>query len=316
MIQSEVAVDERLGACSPMARLLCLMLPMASDRRGRLEDRPLKLKALLLPYDTIDVDVLLNELADKALVVRYAAKGKRIIWLPDFWRTQKPHPNESETSLPRPPAEAIERFMADASAKVRAEHVVDDCPDASGGNDEPPTSSTLATKVASECAQGDKSVEPKPESHALGLSLELGVNLESAAHTSPPAGGGKRRAAAIDDATVEAIYKAYPRQVGKKAATVAIHNACKQLRDRGVASPGEYLMEAVKAYADSPKGRSEPNFIPHPKTWFNEGRFDDDRAEWNHDTSRSPKGNRLSGRSPMDDLRKAQVADACARGAA
>lgn len=77
----------------------------------------------------------------------------------------------------------------------------------------------------------------------------------------------------ITAAEVEEIYQAYPRKVGKKAAESAIRAAV----NRG-ATP-EYLLEATTEYARSRVGK-EQTFTPHPQTWYQQGRYDDDRSEW------------------------------------
>ena len=43
------------------------MLPTIADREGRLEDRALRIKAELFPYEQIDVDALLDDLARRML---------------------------------------------------------------------------------------------------------------------------------------------------------------------------------------------------------------------------------------------------------
>lgn len=77
----------------------------------------------------------------------------------------------------------------------------------------------------------------------------------------------------ITAAEVEEIYQAYPRKVGKKAAESAIRAAV----NRG-ATP-EYLLESTMEYARSRVGK-EQTFTPHPQTWYQQGRYDDDRSEW------------------------------------
>ncbi len=77
----------------------------------------------------------------------------------------------------------------------------------------------------------------------------------------------------ITSAQVEEIYKAYPRKVAKQAALTAIRAAV----NRG-AKP-EYLLEATTEYARSREGK-EQSFTPHPATWYQQGRYDDDRADW------------------------------------
>ena len=45
--------------------------------------------------------------------------------------------------------------------------------------------------------------------------------------------------------------------------------------------PPDVLLAKVREYAASPAVKSTPiEFIPHPATWFNAGRYDDDPAEW------------------------------------
>jgi hypothetical protein len=70
----------------------------------------------------------------------------------------------------------------------------------------------------------------------------------------------------------EELYALYPRHEGRKAAIKAI---AKALADQ----PFDALKEAVTTYAESQRGR-ELTYIPHPATWFNQGRWADDRAAW------------------------------------
>lgn len=70
----------------------------------------------------------------------------------------------------------------------------------------------------------------------------------------------------------EKLYEAYPRKVGRATALKAIQRA---LAKCDFAT----LMEAVQAFAVSPKGRDE-QFCPYPATWFNGGRWTDDRSSW------------------------------------
>ena len=74
---------------------------------------------------------------------------------------------------------------------------------------------------------------------------------------------------------IDAIYKAYPRKVGKEAARKAIAKALK-------GKSADELMTATKAFADAVKQWPEADrcFIPHPATWFNRGSYDDDPSEW------------------------------------
>lgn len=71
---------------------------------------------------------------------------------------------------------------------------------------------------------------------------------------------------------VEKIYRAYPRRVGKEAAVKAIRKALTTV-------PFEDLLEAVQAYSAARMGE-DPQFTPYPSTWFNQGRWADDRSTW------------------------------------
>jgi len=81
--------NEQLGDCDPLARLLFAGLWTIADREGRLQDKPKKIKAMLLPYDDCDVDALLDQLArpdafGESLVVRYVVDGVPYPAIPTF----------------------------------------------------------------------------------------------------------------------------------------------------------------------------------------------------------------------------------------
>ena len=61
-------LNDELAECDPLARLLFAGLWCIADREGRLEDRPKRIKAEVLPYDDCDVDELLNQLAERSLL--------------------------------------------------------------------------------------------------------------------------------------------------------------------------------------------------------------------------------------------------------
>ena len=72
-----------------------------------------------------------------------------------------------------------------------------------------------------------------------------------------------------------ALYKAYPRKVARGAALNAIKKALMSKDSIGF----DALMDAVQEYAKAKKGQDR-QYIPHPSTWFNQERWDDDRDEW------------------------------------
>lgn len=95
--------NETLAALPPLTRLLFAGLWTLADCKGRLEDRPKRIKAELFPYDELDVDAALNALAEVNFIRRYSAKGRDCIVIVAFLVHQKPHPKEKSAGLPEPP---------------------------------------------------------------------------------------------------------------------------------------------------------------------------------------------------------------------
>ena len=98
-----------------------------------------------------------------------------------------------------------------------------------------------------------------------------------------------RRQPKVVSAEAEAIFALYPRKVGKQAALRAIVKALGKI-------PGDVLSERVRTFA-SIVGRwreADHAFIPHPSTWFNEGRFDDDPNEWNRPGMSAPPEQKIA----------------------
>ena len=94
--------NEDLGELPPLARLLFAGLWCLADREGRVEDRPRKIKAELLPYDNCDVAELLEVLATKGFIRRYRAAERDCLWIPSFREHQNPHYKEAPSILPAP----------------------------------------------------------------------------------------------------------------------------------------------------------------------------------------------------------------------
>lgn len=90
-------LDEDLGSCSPLARLLASGLPLWADREGYLEDRPRRLRAMILPYDAADGEALVGELLDKTdYISRVEVNGYKLIKINKFAVHQTNiHPKEA-----------------------------------------------------------------------------------------------------------------------------------------------------------------------------------------------------------------------------
>lgn len=99
-IKPDFFSNEQLGQLSAEARLLFIGLWTLADREGRLEDRPIRIKAQLFPYDSWPVDGLLDSLHDAELISRYEAEGKKCIQITNFVKHQYTHPKENSFGLP------------------------------------------------------------------------------------------------------------------------------------------------------------------------------------------------------------------------
>lgn len=104
--------NDELATVPPLGRLLFAGLWCVADREGRLEDRPLRIKAEVLPYDECDVHELLNQLARAGFVLRYEAEERRLIQIVNFAKHQNPHVKEAASTLPAPDEHSASTVLA------------------------------------------------------------------------------------------------------------------------------------------------------------------------------------------------------------
>lgn len=86
----------------PLTRLLFAGLWTVADREGRLEDRPKRIKADILPYDDCDVGQMLNDLHHANFIVRYTVEYFNYIQILNFKKHQNPHQKEASSEIPAP----------------------------------------------------------------------------------------------------------------------------------------------------------------------------------------------------------------------
>lgn len=101
-IKPGFAKNEVLAELSPHTRLLFIGLWWLADRDGRLEDRPKRIKAEVFPYEDLDVDAMLGDLAESGFVVRYTLNGNDFIQVVNWSKHQNPHKNEVASQIPPP----------------------------------------------------------------------------------------------------------------------------------------------------------------------------------------------------------------------
>jgi len=88
-----------------------------ADREGRLEDRPVRIKAQVLPYheymllgpiteksrpEPINVDAMLKLLDKHGFINRYEVEEKKYIQIINFKKHQNPHIHEQASTIPAP----------------------------------------------------------------------------------------------------------------------------------------------------------------------------------------------------------------------
>lgn len=94
--------NEDLAEIEPLGRILFAGLWCMADREGRLEDRPKRIKVEILPYDSCNINRLLEVLAAAKFVTRYSVNGCKYIQILNFLKHQSPHIKEQESTIPAP----------------------------------------------------------------------------------------------------------------------------------------------------------------------------------------------------------------------
>lgn len=106
--------NEHLAALSAHHRLLFAGLWLIADRAGRIEDRPVKIRAELFPYESsLDIDAMLTDLSGPCESLRrYTVDGQRYIQICKFLRHQNPHPKEAPSQIPKETEESLAKTQS------------------------------------------------------------------------------------------------------------------------------------------------------------------------------------------------------------
>ena len=73
------------------------------DREGRFRWRPRQLKVNILPYDSVDMERVLDVLASSGFIVKYEVRGELYGCIPSWNRHQVINNKESASEIPAPP---------------------------------------------------------------------------------------------------------------------------------------------------------------------------------------------------------------------
>lgn len=106
-IKPEFWKHDRVAEMTYSARLLFIALWGMADRRGRLEDRPRRIKAECFPYDDCDVEAVLHEIESFGFIDRYEAEGVRVIQVVSFEKHQRISGKEAEAESKLPAKQLV-----------------------------------------------------------------------------------------------------------------------------------------------------------------------------------------------------------------
>lgn len=135
-----------------------------ADRDGKMEDRPLRIKADTFPYrENIDINGYLTVLAQHGFIRRYLSGGVDIIQVTKFKDHQSPHKTERDSVLPDYDPQAVEN-KEENKLTVNAPLKDDGLTAAL-----PPESISLITESISLITEGGK----RPSAYAPPLPADL-----------------------------------------------------------------------------------------------------------------------------------------------
>lgn len=244
-VKPELCESETMARLSAELERTFVRLWTHCDDEGRCKDDPRLIVAALFPlHDDVTAEVIdghLNGLSDAGLIVRYAVGGRRFLAVRSWHEHQRPQKPRPST-LPGPEQADDQGKQEESRSDTR--HVRD----AYGP----------VVVVGEVEVEVGVVVDPSPDECESGLVLV-------------PAPGARPEVerAAYSDA-FEAFWQRCPRKVGKGAAAKAF---AKATRKRSAASITEAMEAHAAAWSRWPA--SDGQFIPHPSTWLNEGRYDD-----------------------------------------
>ncbi len=255
--------NELLAQCDPLARILFAGLWCLADKDGRLEDRPVRIKAAVLPYDMCDPDKLLDQLHTCGFILRYTVDGTRALQIAKWDKHARPHPNEASGELPEPPEEIVKLHECSCNSTAgcalsfnsNSNSCLTPLPPAGGAS----VSETTVQDLKPETAQDASEVEANPSQGHVGqkTARSLGNALPG-----------------FDD-----FWAAYPKRANKKDAVVAWRKIAPDQQTR------EKILASLEAQKRSREWTAEEGrYIPHPHRWLNKRRWEDEVAVVNTET--------------------------------
>jgi hypothetical protein len=304
-IKPEFFASEQVASVPHQWRLLFIGLWLHADREGRLLDRPVRLKAMLFPYDDLDVDAGLGCLVNAGLITRYEGNGLRLIAIPSWAKHQLPHAKEEPSRLPGPNGEIDvagrypddKRRMAiyerdgfacqycgrDMCDEVRARCVDHVVPISRGGSHDDDNlvtackgcNGTKGNRLPTEAGlrwpeSRGKRIEPNGDVINVNgppTPMQLGREGKGADQE------GKGTSQDALRARFDLFWAGYPRKQGKEAAW---KEWLKRKPDEGLTRTMIAKVQEQRQSAQWAKDGGQ--YIPQPRTWLSQGRWMDEDA--------------------------------------
>ena len=116
-VKPDFWTDERIGQCSPLARLLFIASWNFADDHGGIGRSAKQLKAQAFPYDALDCEPLIQELLDTGLLVEYAVEGKTYLHIKGF----RKHQRQDNVAAPRFPVYREESRVLASDREIEKE---------------------------------------------------------------------------------------------------------------------------------------------------------------------------------------------------
>ena len=293
--------NDVLADCPPATRLLFIALWCEADREGRLEYRPKRIKAACLPYDDVNVEDAIAALTERGFLTIYEVAGVQYIQVNNWAKHQNPHHKEIGSEIPAPPghidtvcpgyiplSNTIRNRIYARDGRVCKEcgathglsidHIV---PVSRGGNSTDDNLQVLclgcnvrkgnkfhASTMDESCTdQGSaKQVASCPTDSLIPDSLNLIPDSPS-----PKPGKTLGHRPGDRDWFESKFWPAYPRKVAKASAAKAFAkiNPDDALLTR--------MLAALAVHVSSEQWRRDDGrYIPHPATWLNQRRWEDE----------------------------------------
>lgn len=230
--------NEILGQADPLYTLLFEGLWLLADREGRLEDRPLRIKAEIFPYrEGLNVDAMLTWLVANGFVRRYKVDGAGIVQVIEFVKHQNPHKNESPSELPswderdatepEPVRSTSEKIGSTPADSLSLDSLSSDSPNlipcvASGSAFANPA----ATSAVVGLFDGEGGLPPLPPAPpAPSPAPEPATTPPAPAPTSAPAATGRKKTQPKDPAPSVVAFEAYSEAYERRYGQPPVRNA-------------------------------------------------------------------------------------------